>query len=144
MVTSVSVPEWKEWMMNPQEIKMRNVGIVLGKGDLVVHLRSGYDQKNIPEYFTHRSITLEALEEQVRGYEVEPKMFPSAQAAAGYIRDNSFFVEDTYVLNPPGTTVFFVYQLGLIRNLKDLSKLSLWNKAQIFQIIDSVDLSKEP
>ncbi len=123
------VSEWNEWMKGPQVVKIGSIGSVLWKWNMVVHLRSGYDQKYIPEYFEYSMLTLEVLSDEIFKSEVEPKVFYSLSGASNHIRDNSLFVTDTYVLNPPWTQIFFVYQLGNIRYFKwILDVLEDWRK----------------
>ncbi len=123
------VSEWKEWLKSPQVVKTVFIASVLWKWDMVVHLRSRSDQKYIPEYFEYSAVSPEVLNDEISKSEVEPKVFSSLSEASNYIRDNLLFVTDTYVLNPPWTQMFFVYQLGNIRYFKwILDVLEDWRK----------------
>lgn len=134
MIPSPEKVDQKDWDMNPQEISINSVSSVLGKWDMVVYLRSGYRQKYIPEYYEYSIVSPEKIQQELAKSQVEPRMFFGARDAANFISNNSFFATDTYVINPPGTQVFFVYQLWNIRNFEIIIK-QLWKWVDVESIL---------
>ncbi len=126
----------KDWMSNPQFVKIESVDSVLGKWEVALHFQSGLWEKNFHTFFSYKWLSLDETMWEVSKYKVEPKIFHSPYHVARYMRERSLFVTDTYVVQLPWE-VFVVYQLSNIRFLQEDIINTPRTRAHIFSILSN-------
>lgn len=137
---AVHLTQWdsvESTRQNSKRIAISNVSKALNR-NWITHLASWYDQKSIPEYFISEPINLDEFLRYFSEYKMTPNVFLSASQASDFIKDNSMFATDTFVINPPWTEIFVVYRLWNIQYFQDLLKLAS-KGSKVEDIISSRD-----